>query len=195
MDSGHEFVERDYAAPLDIAAVLARVPADATLRAFYPRAIIEHARRIGRPLPVERFFFEKDTCSLRDVVELLPLAASVLHPDVPVREGLRRIGRLSHEAMLSSPVGRVLFGVVRKHVPSYLKMVPMGVRRSGSHARAGVEIVDKRTAVVSLDEYRSYVEGAIGAIEAALEDAGVSPTVKVRTRAVDAFDLLITWTR
>jgi uncharacterized protein (TIGR02265 family) len=188
-----EFRRPDYSGPLDIDAQLARASAGIHLHTLYPRMILEHARGLGRPIPTGRFFAKKDRCSMRELLAFLPMAAGIIYPDVPVREGLRRLGRLSHHALVASPAGRRIFDGAHDDVAAYLRRVPEGVRASGNHARASIVVADGR-AILSIDDYSSFVEGAIGAIEAAIDDAGAKGAVRVRRRGDRAWDLEIRWT-
>src|SRR5205823_5443622 len=129
--------------------------------AIFGKKIIEHCRSIGKPLPAERFF-DEDTVSMREMLRFLTLAAQVLHPEVPRREALRRIGRLSHATAVRS------FPTTYFDLHSYLQQVPARVARARDHAQTSI-VVEERRAVLSVDNYCSFREGAMGTIEAALE--------------------------
>ncbi|HEY4222518.1 MAG TPA: hypothetical protein VGO62_14280 [Myxococcota bacterium] len=180
-----EFLPIDFSAPLDVEEVIARVPVDVRLSAVFAKKIIEYCRRVGRPVPVERFFHE-DTVSMPEMLRFLALAARVLHPEAPLREGLRRIGRLSYATATRH------FPTTYFDLDGYLRLIPDVVARAGNHARTSIVVAERR-AVLSVDDYRSFREGAMGTIEAALDSLGAIPTLRMRDRGQDAFDLEICW--
>jgi uncharacterized protein (TIGR02265 family) len=187
------FVDPPWDHPLDVERALLLIPESATISGMFYVALSEGARRRGvrlrfpepRYLPF-RFY------SLRDFSELLVQAAPLFHPGVPLREGLRRIGRVGPAALLKSTLGKVTLGAasgVHEVVAAFAKTYPINVKPSS----CTIEQRGERSMVLRLHAPHFLDSHHVGAFEGTLEHAQVTGHVRLAKRGDTSADLLLEW--
>jgi uncharacterized protein (TIGR02265 family) len=104
--------------PFDIDTHVAGIPKNASTRGFFanqmlkylpdtrPEAQAEYLRLHPEPFPSFR------EVSIRDMLRRGFDAARLAHPDLPVAEALRRMGRSGYKIVLDSLLGRMIFATV-----------------------------------------------------------------------------------
>lgn len=187
------FVDPPWDHPLDVDRALLLIPESATISGMFYQALMEAAKRRNvslrfkepRYLPF-RFY------SLLEFSELLVRAASLFQPGVPLREGLRRIGRVGPAALLKSTLGKVTLGAasgVHEVVAAFAKTYPINLKPSS----CTIERQDQNSMVVRLSAPHFLDCHHVGAFEGTLEHAGVKGGVRIAKRGDTAADLLLYW--
>ena len=176
---------------VDVDALIACVPQRERVRGFLAKNIVDHAAALGRPLDAALGRFDARAYPLVDVLRLEIAAARALHGDVPLGEGLRRIGRLAPGATLRSPVGRAMFQFFGLGL--FLKTMPLGMKAAGLLARVRVDRPHDGRAVVALRGYHNVCESLAGGLEAAFTHAGHTVELRIRRLAVDDADVEMRW--
>ena len=188
------FVEPPWEAPLDAAQVLAQVPAAASIAGMFFLALQEGAarRQVQLPFPKARYL-PFSFYPVREFAPLLVQAAGLFHPTLPLRQGLRRIGRVGPAAFLSSTLGKVTLGAaegVHAAVSAIDKTYAINTRPS----RCEILEAGPRSMTLSLDDVVYFLDcHHVGVFEGTLQYAGVDGTVKIARRSDTAADLRLEW--
>ncbi|MDQ3035397.1 MAG: DUF2378 family protein [Myxococcota bacterium] len=188
--------EPPWNAPLDADAVIEAVPAHAMINGMFIGAVVAGATARGVAVPSARArYVGFHKYRIREHAQVLVEAARGMWPGLPLRQGLRKLGRATPGALVTSTIGRVVVGSVEGPFE-----ILRGMARSYSiHAQPGsLEIIEAepRAAVVRMrDVYHFLDSHHIGVFEGALRYAKVSePRVRIRARSPSDADLLCEWT-
>ena len=170
------------------------MPEHAQIRGMFFLALIEGAERRQIALAVpNRRYLQFGFYPVREFALLLVEAATRFYPNVRLREGLRRIGKVGPVALLSSTLGKVTLGAaegVHAAVTAIAKTYSINVRPS----RCEVLQASERSLVVSMDDVPHFLDcHHVGVFEGALEYAGASGEVRIHRRGDRAADLLLRW--
>lgn len=189
-----DFVEPPWAAPLDVTRALASIPEQAAIAGMFFMALSDGAERrqvrlaFSRPRYLPFGFYP-----VREFAPLLVEAAERFYPTLPVRQGLRLIGRVGPKALLSSMLGKVTLGAaegVQASVTAVAKTYAINIRP----ARCEVVHSGEGSMVVSLDSVPYFLDcHHVGVFEGCLEYAGAQGEVRMYPRGERAADLLIRW--
>jgi uncharacterized protein (TIGR02265 family) len=188
------FVEPPWAAPLDAAGVLARIPRGATIAGMFFLALVEGAerRKVELSFPRDRYL-PFGFYPISEFAPLLVTAAERFYPELPLRQGLRRIGKSGPVAFLSSTLGKVTLGAsegVQAMVAAIAKTYAINVKPS----RCDITEANERSMIVSMDGVPYFLDSHhVGVFEGTLHYAGVEGTVLIRSRGDFAADLKLCW--
>jgi uncharacterized protein (TIGR02265 family) len=152
------FVPVDWSAPFDPVAHIAACPAEFTIKGVIAHGVVRRLER-GGYAPAGRYSFQtfKDY-PLREHLELVVDAARLMHPDQPLREALRRLGRVAYDDVLETLIGRVVFGVLGKNFPGIVRLSAKAYEIVGSRARV--------TMVAASDGFaHSHIKDAFGFLD------------------------------
>jgi uncharacterized protein (TIGR02265 family) len=181
---GRDFQQPDWTSPLDIAERIRAVPRQATVKGmFFDGPIAEAFRRSGdRPGQVSYVAF-KDY-PLTEHIQVLVACAMAGYPDVPVREGLRRLGRDAFRTFLGSLAGKVLFTVAGRDFDAALGLVARSYAIAGPVGTATVVERTRDAAVIHLEEIYNLPDSYhVGVFEAAMEYFQKDGEVLTRVRS------------
>lgn len=180
MDS--DFAKPDFRRPVDVGAQVELVPAGATIKGMFLSSLLEALgpRRVELPEGQHRYVAFKDY-PLAIQVRLIVEVAGRLHPDVPIREAIRRVGHRVYPTFSESLVGKVLFSAVGGNPVALLRA---GAKAYGMSASVGsVEIVESTegSACIRLRDMFNFIDCyQIGIIEGALLVLGLNPSLRVK---------------
>src|SRR5262249_27059000 len=108
-----EFHDPPWDAPLDVEAAIAAIPYDAKIKGLFIVPMLAEARKRGLALKWARDryqpFFDYP---LDEYARLLVEIAQGLFPDLPLRKGLRKIGRAAQKVLVDTIIGRVVWASV-----------------------------------------------------------------------------------
>ncbi|HYP88026.1 MAG TPA: DUF2378 family protein [Polyangiaceae bacterium] len=188
------FVEPPWSAPLDAPRAIAAIPEQAQIRGMFFLALIEGAERRQITLAVpKRRYLQFGFYPVKEFATLLVEAATRFHPDVALRQGLRRIGKVGPAALLSSTLGKVTLGAsegVQAAVTAIVKTYAINVRPSS----CDVTEAGPRALIVRMDNVPHFLDcHHVGVFEGALEYAGACGEVRIYSRGQRAADLLLRW--
>jgi uncharacterized protein (TIGR02265 family) len=183
-----------WGAAFDADRLMRLVPTHATMTGQFLAAVAAVAEDRGiRLLSARQRYTPFSAYPLREHCELLLETARKVFPELPLREGLRKLGRGAPHVLLQSVVGRVVFGsvdgpleVLRAMATSYML-----------HMRPGkVEVlaVDATTAVVQASEIYNFLDSHnVGVFEGAMRHAGVRGDVRIHAYDRSTADLRCSW--
>jgi len=190
-----QFVEPDWAAPLDTASAIQAMPATSTISGMFLDAVVTAARKARLPISSDwpaqysRFRFYP----MRDHARLLAEICPLMFGDQPLRQGLRVLGRTAPDTLLGSTVGKVVLGSaegVHEIVETVTKTYPINLKPSNA------EIVERgqRHAVVRLTDVHLFMDcHQVGVLEGTMRHAGVKGSVRIRPLGPGAMEYLCSW--
>ena len=182
----------DFSAPIDIEARIAETPETATAKGMF----FEPLARSGRQwaIPCEARYVPFRDYPMRDYIRLLAAYGRKRHPDVPLREAMRRVGWEAFPALMSSVAGRVLYTFAGRDVRAALRLAPEAYKHS---IKPGSVVSRLNTPSQVLLEYRDVWNLAecyqVGVIEGGCRAFGAEARVLVRAHSSASLDMLIRW--
>ncbi|MEB2314407.1 MAG: DUF2378 family protein [Sorangiineae bacterium] len=188
------FAEPNIRAPLELEARIAKLPSGATVKGMFLSSIAKLVEGRGGARPGRERYLAFSSYPLREMLELLPVAAERAYPGVPVRDGMRRLGRLAYPTFTASTLGRVVMSVASNEPLAALKLAPKSYALIGNTGSARVVEVDARSAILELRGVWGFPEAYnVGVHEGALDTLGVIGEVLVRVHSLADVDLLLRW--
>lgn len=187
------FAPPDLRGALDVEATVARCPPEATTRGMFLADIVEALKQKNLPVPEKRYQ-AFGTYPQREFITVAADAARALHPDLPPKESLRRLGQMAYPTFAGTMIGKVMFGVLGKDVASVMRVSPKGYAASVSHGRAHLVDHGPRFVRVHLVDVYTYLESyQVGVFEGALIACETQGTVKVKLESPTSGDFLVEW--
>lgn len=189
-----DFVAPDFGRPLDVSAGIAQLPLGGSIRGMYLQSVVDLCAAAGRPLPPRPVYTALKDYPLVDHVRLVVEAARLAHPDVPVREGLRRIGRGTYDVMAATLIGRVVFGVLGKDIARVTRLVAKAYEISGRGMTASLVDAGEDWSHVRLEGHTCLVDSYhVGAFEGVLRARNVEGEVRVHELSPTTTDFFTVW--
>jgi uncharacterized protein (TIGR02265 family) len=194
---GLPFVEPPWNAELDVDALIASIPRNATMAGMFFMAVMDGARRRGIKLTSlqSRRYVQFSFYPLADFARLLVEAGQRFHPDRSLRQALRTIGTVAPKALIASTLGKVTLGSaegVHAAVGAMAATYGINVRPSSCTVLdSGPEWL-----VLSLDEIQYFLDTHhVGVFEGTMRHAGVDGRVHIASRSRTSAELVLDWSR
>jgi uncharacterized protein (TIGR02265 family) len=205
MDTATELQEHfrrpDFGRDLDPEPYLARLPADAYCKGMFFHDVLKLVERAGTPearqiladVPRRRYLPFKDY-PLREHMELTARIAPVLHPNVPTREGMRRLGWIAYPAFAESMVGRVVFGIFGDDLDLIFEHGPKSFGVSLTRGRAVATRLGTRHWRYEFTDFFGYLDSYyVGVMEGPIRHHGRTPDVGLDLRSLSDGIMDIRW--
>jgi uncharacterized protein (TIGR02265 family) len=188
------FMEPPWTAGLDAESEIRAVPQTAQVRGLMIAPMLATARKRGASPAAQRERYLSFTLyPLREHVRLLVDSCQVAFPELPLRQGLRKLGRGASDAFGASTLGKVTLGAAQG-VHDIVSAFAKGYELNLQPGRACVVESSPRRVVVSLDDIHYFLDSHhVGAFEGVLKRAGVRGRVLIARRSRAAADLLLEW--
>ncbi len=188
-----EFHEPDWDGPLDLEERLEQLSADAMTYGFAFRGAVEDLVSAtgsdgGYPDygPFARY-------PIRDFIRFVPDIAPKLHPGVPPREALRRMGRRQLPRIRDNTAGRMILAVAGNRLASAFKVVGR-LYQLMSAAEATLVESGPHFALVQVRNIWTFPYAyQLAVYEGALEMYGHRGTVRYRQHSICDYDYLVEW--
>jgi uncharacterized protein (TIGR02265 family) len=121
-------------------------------------------------------------------------AALTLYPDQPVREALRRLGRLAVPSLAQSIIGGVLLGTIGRNWEMALKLVSKGYEVSLSPGSARISQLGKGHAVLELRDVWNFGDSyQVGVVEGLMNWCDIAGTAQPVLLSRGSVDLTLSW--
>ena len=146
------FNEPDWNAPCDLEATARSVPRTAKSKGMLLNGILDHLAAVGKPHPTRAPYVAFKDYPALEHFELVIEAARTLHPALPVRQGVRRVGHLTYSTLVTSMIGKVIFGVLGNDMQAVQKQLGKAYSLSSTTGIAHVLEVAHDRARARLDE-------------------------------------------
>ncbi len=195
------FVRPRFDRPVDVAGHLARLPANATCKGMFFRDLIalasthaDEATLLEAAGIERRRFVHFLDYPMRDNLKLTVAVAKVVHPDAPLGEGLRRLGRAGFATFLASHVGKVLVMAASHDVGEVLALAPRAYPLVMNFGTVTTERVDANTVVARCRDFPAFVETyQVGTLEAIFAHFGVEGDVRVHVTDIENIAIEARW--
>jgi uncharacterized protein (TIGR02265 family) len=189
------FSAYDFSAPLDEVEVL-RTLRPAAVKGIAMRGLLKEAEAQGRPLPGARSYLPFKAYPFRESVDLVLRMARHLHPNLPLREAMRRLGQRVYGGFLDSMLGRAMFGIPGMRLESLIKLIPKTYGILLSECESEVKLVSS-TSDSALFSFRSFpirVDSyEIGVFEGGFLARNKKAEVRLKQLGVGDAELFCTW--
>ena len=181
--------------PLDLEAVIAAIPAEATITGMFTARIVREAERAGSPLrgARERYVpFQK--YPLREHARLLVEALPVFCPGMSPRRGLCKLGRGGYKAFVESTIGKVTIAGV-SGPDTLVEGMTKAYAISMNPGRAEVTERGDNYVVVHMADIHYFLDSHhVGTFEGVLREAGLSSgQVLLRPHSLSTADFRLQW--
>ncbi len=192
MNEGAPFLAPDWNAPLDLERRLRAVPDSAWVKGMYLNQLVDDMRAAGKEHSGKWVGFKN--VPMREWLALLVQASEALHPRVPPREALRRLGQKGYQTFAKSIAGRVIIDLGGVELASALRVIPT-IYRNVSAGSCAIEIDRaKRTATARLRGIWDWPDAwQVGLFEGGMLAFKERGTVKVRNLSMSDADLEMRW--
>jgi uncharacterized protein (TIGR02265 family) len=184
-----DFRKPDFTLPLDLDDRLTQVPADARTKGIiFSSALKKVKAKSGASLGRGSYSTFTDY-PVRELLEVLVEAVGILYPEVPPREGLRRLGQRVFTDLRESTAGTFLFSVAGRDIFGAIKLVSRAFDLFSS-ASGRAEAIDEHNILVELRDSWTFPEAyQVGVMEGAMQWFGAEGEVLVRPRSICDVDL------
>jgi uncharacterized protein (TIGR02265 family) len=178
------YVAPSWDAPLDTEAYLRTVPPGALIKGLFGASVAAEAKRRGVALAHSSGkYLPFLDYSLVDHNRLLIDAATAFWPELPLRQGLRKIGRAAVQSLLETTFGKALLGGLTQPeaVPRALASLARAYTTTMSKPTPWVELTEtgERSAIFKLrDAWVFHDSQQIGIIEGLCKACGTRADVR-----------------
>jgi uncharacterized protein (TIGR02265 family) len=189
-----DFVAPDWAAPLDLAKRLAAVPSDVQVKGLFFRTALREAKAHGNAVLGRQKYAALTNYPAAELMRVLTECAKLAYPDVPPREGLRRLGHEVFPAIKENPAGRLLFSVAGNNFAAAVKLVGRAYKLLSS-ARATYRDVNAHSAIIEIRDAWTFPDCYhVGIMEGAARNYRSTDTVvTIRHLSMCDIDMKIEW--
>lgn len=165
------------------------MPKAITCKGFYFRALHKELADNGHHLTQPNTYRDFGDYSLNEARELLLACAERMYPNERQEEALRRIGWIIYPTLLSTIVGKVIFGSLGGDVCAALRFAGRGFEVSISEGRYEAVRIGERDADVSIRDFPLFPSSfLVGVFEGALAHYGFADS-RVRARVLSSRDV------
>lgn len=188
------FVTPDYDRPLDAAALIAQVPADALVKGMFFHGPLELARKAGGdPGVTTRYLAFKDY-TVREHMDVLVRCAQAAFPGLGQRGGLRKLGHDAYLTFAGSLAGKAIFAVAARDWDRAITLVTRSYGVVGNKSSATVLEQDARHCVLRLSGVWNFPDCYhVGVFEGAMQQYQKAGEIKLALRSASEVDYLISW--
>ncbi len=199
--TAYETSPPSFAAPIDVDKHIRALPPGATAKGLFFR---DPLRRVQERQPGLDIFAKAGVPTRRvlpffdypydELMRLLVAAAGVLHPSVPLGEGLRRLGRGAYEALIQAQVGKVLFAALGNDFSRVAAVGARGWKVSVSFGQVRFEALGDGHAAYHFSSFPAFLGTyQVGVVEGAMRICGVQGEVWTRLDGLGKGTLELFW--
>jgi uncharacterized protein (TIGR02265 family) len=188
------FLTPDFSAPLDIAALLPRIPETAMVKGMFFHSTLVLARKHGGQVAGGKRFQPFLDYTVREHVQVLAECAKIVYPGHSLRQGIRQLGRDAYSIFAGSLLGKVLLGVAARNFEAALRLTSKAYSLVGNLSSAAVKEQTPTSAIVHLRGVWNVPECYhVGVFEEALADYKRRGLITIRQHALDDVELKLVW--
>lgn len=193
--SAPRYLAPDLRAPLDVAAHRARVPRTGIVKGMFFESVAREVRAVsGREVKRDARWVPFRNYPVLDWVDFLTASAETAYPDLPLREGLHRLGRSMFPAFARTMVGKVIFSVAAGDLLGSLALYPKIWSVISDHASAEVDELREGRVVIRQRNVWDFVDSfQVGSIEGGMAVFGKNATIRVAVLSPCDADLEVCW--
>lgn len=184
----------DFSRPVTVADAVAACVDGAVVKGMFMQSVVDELKRAGKPVPLATDVIAFKDYPIAAYVELIMAGAAALYPDVPPREGIRRLGRVTWAALRESLIGKVVFGVLGNDMQAITRLVPKAYSIAGRGTVVEVIAIHPDASIVRLSGVALIDCYHLGAFEGVCAACGYQCDVHVRVDGA-ATELFTRWWR
>ena len=130
-----------------------------------------------------------DECMRRNVE-----AAQLLHPSLPLREGLRRVAWQSFDTFASSTIGGVTLAAVRHEPAAIFRLADRAMNLSVSTGTHRTEVIDNQSLIVHAEDVYFFPDSfGVGVAEGVLRSCKRIGSVAIKKHSPTRYAYLVRW--
>ena len=180
--------------PFDASEYIRSTPVDATLKGMFLQAFANYARQAGKTLSCRQRFYAFNDMPLTQALELAQETAERVHPELPLAQGLRQVGRILYPAFASSMIGKVIFSAATERLGTRIELAPQAIEACLSHGKLVVERPDDGSALLRLSDSTLFTECIpVGVVEGMLGAARRPGIVASRVHSLTEIEIFVRW--
>lgn len=184
----------NYRARLAVDTFAAGVSPLATVKGFYCSALLKEAASCGQHLSGYGPYREFKDYPQHEAIRLLAEVARRVYPDEPMREALRRLGWIMFPTLLTTVIGKVVFGALGDNIPAVIRMAPRGFEVSMRQGEIEVLSLGDREAELRVSNCYLFPDSFfVGVFEGTFAHYGKDARVLIRNSSANECEYLTTW--
>lgn len=184
----------DFNEPLDADERIARAPEDGSVRGLFLQIVADELAARGKPPLGARQYSGFARYPLREYMKLVVAAAPLLHPGLPLREGLRRIGRAVYPAFKDTMAGSAIFAFAGRDFARVAGLAQKAYGVAVAPGEVSVREPGPRHVVVELRQIYNFPDCLqVGVWEGAMGVCGAEGQVQIKVHSVCDVDFEIQW--
>ena len=188
------FAVPDFTLPLNVDDELRAVPVSSTTKGMFLGSLLTLAEKVGRKPPGRGPYVAFKDYADREHVSLLAEVAAGVFPNLPPREALRQLGQGSYDALSSSLIGKVVFGVLGKDINAVARLTPKAYSISGKGTSATIVTAGEGHSHIALEGQVALADCYhYGAFEGVLDFCGVKGVVYFKKLNATRVEFFTTW--
>jgi len=186
------FTTPDFKRELDVEAIRAATPRNASVKGMYFETLARSARSLNVSCGAHYVAFRD--YPMAEYTDLLVRYSRARYPKLPLREALRRSGWEAFPAMMSSIAGRVIFAVAGRDIGAALKLVPKAYEHSIKPGKVTARFVSSNQAVMEFRDIWNFTDSyQIGALEGGCFEYEKGTTIEIDVHSQCNIDMLVRW--
>jgi uncharacterized protein (TIGR02265 family) len=184
---GSGFHEPDFDAPIDLEMHLSLLPFDATCKGVFFSDVLRQAANVTSEHEIfrvaqvpERRYLRFSDYPLADNMRLAVATSRQLYPRQSIGEGLRRLGQTAFDAVLTTQIGRALFGILGREIEPILLAGPKAFKVMINVGHVTAEKKGPRTFVFHAREMPAFLETyQVGVLEGVVHHCGERGKIRI----------------
>jgi uncharacterized protein (TIGR02265 family) len=189
------FSPYDFNEAFDLDFILQRLPPKATQRGMFLNGILDEAIKQGKPFPGEKRYTAFKEYTVAEGYRLSVEVAKHLYPGLPVKESFRRLGHTIYPTLLSSMIGRTLFGFLGRKVDAVMRLVPKGYAISSKEVEVELTECADHLALFRFYSFPDFdLSFDIGTLEGIVLFCKKTPQCFTKRNSASEAEILVSWT-
>jgi uncharacterized protein (TIGR02265 family) len=189
----NSFAEPNWQEPLDVSAVIARVPPTATVKGIFFRTAIAQAKAVAGKSPGRPHYELFTDYPSAELAQVLAECAQLLYPEKSLRLALRLLGHDVFSHLKSTTAGTFLFSVAGNNPRSAFRLVGRAYKLFSNSVSAACDEESPGIVVVKLRNIWSFGDCYhVGIFEGAVASYGGSCSIHIRWLSPCDIDIKVT---
>ncbi len=157
------------------------------------QALVDECTKHGVALGTKKYTAFREYPG-EELLDLLVATAQGVWPNLPIKEALRRVGKIAFPTLFNSLIGKVVFGALSRDVTSIWKVLPKGYSVSSNVGSAQLLELHPTEVLVRMEGIYAFVDSwHVGMFEGAIELYGSTPDIFIKVMSANSADFHITW--
>jgi uncharacterized protein (TIGR02265 family) len=194
VDDSAPFVDPDWTLPLDVDERITATPETATIRGLFFRLILDEVAAAGLSLLDSPRYVAFARYPVREYCRVAVQAARALHPELPLREALFRVGRSAYPGFKATMAGAAIFAFAGDDFFKVAKLAHKAYQVAIDPGQVAVNPLGERHLQVQLREIWNFPDCLqVGVWAGAMDVCNARGRVRVRVHSASDVDLDIVW--